>query len=128
MRKLFRKPVFWVILVIVLLVVIVIDLTIQYVWVTSQILSGKWSLHILGLGLFSILLDFFHNRSDPRFRRDLKMISRASFWVAAIWVLIDFGFLEFLFFSATAAIASKIIKTVLKKIVPHNRNILQPIN
>jgi len=119
-KKIFKKPFFWVIVILFLIVVIVIDLFIQYVWAVKNVASGRWSLHIIGLALLSIILDYFHKRSDPKFRSNLKLLSRVSFWVAAIWVWRDFGFLEFLFFSATAAIVSRILKKILGKVVPQN--------
>jgi hypothetical protein len=123
----FKNKWFWIGVVVLFVFAIIWDITIASAVLITSVMSGKWSLEILGLGVLYTLTVLYRKHVEWHDRRRLKTFGRLVLFVIAVISFHDYGFWQMLYFLTTVFIFTTFMKWIMGLLNRKKRHKNEPI-
>jgi hypothetical protein len=114
--KIIKSPYFWISVVLFLLLAVIADLFLLYIWTLPKLINGQWNLYLLEAGLFSALLMALPKKKKTELGKKLLALGRIILFVSFIWAFKEYGFFKDLTFLAMIIFVSRLASIILGKL------------
>jgi hypothetical protein len=123
MNNLFRKPWFWIGLILLFIFALIFDFVFAGFVVFHNISSGKWSIMLLELGALYSGMSLYGSYLHKPESKQINLMGRVVLVIIAVLAFKGYGFWQGLNFIITVAIFSNLLKWIAHRIYKRKKKI-----